>query len=377
MLEMLNMKSGSSKTSTSPQKPEWKKVKVPGATISYAPTKSNEAMVAKMTEGIKEKRVKRDTLEAELANNPLSDFTPNTCIVAFIDILGFGHEIEQATTKEDMERIYKKVRLVQKEFQKVSAADDPDEQNELNDTYGRRVIALSDAVVVVINPNCPAASMMGAYDFLGMSMFELLLAQALCVAKHGIFVRGGISHGSFFYENDVLLSPPLARAYQLESDHAVYPIIAVSDATRKAILEVPKKGHYAPGVDPTPRYFAKHGKRKWRGKGLYYLDYLPVMLGEEHRGWLPEDHKDYLEARKKGDDERAQAALNRRALKDAAYFLKWHKKRIEDAHTAAISEGVRKKYCWLMKYHNRSFRNDLEYLRDEVIDLAKFYPPKI
>jgi hypothetical protein len=40
---------------------------------------------------------------------------------------------------------------------------------------------------------------------------------------------------------------------------------------------------------------------------------------------------------------------------------------------AANHERVRKKYRWLMRYHNRSFPNDLEYLRDEMIDLDRFY----
>ncbi len=304
------------------------------------------------------------------------DLTPRPCLVAFIDILGFGHEIERAKTKADLQRIYDKVRLVQKEFQLESAVDDPDEQAELNSSYGRRVIALSDSVVVVITPNSLSASTMGTYDHLGFAMFELIVSQVRCAVSHGIFVRGAVSHGSFFFENDVMLSPALARAYELESKYADQPLIVVPEETRDAILRVQKKGHYAPGADPTPRYFAKLGKRKWREKPLYFLDYAPVMLHEEHRGWVPEDYKDYIDAKKKRDHDRAQAALNRRALKDAAFFLKWHRKRLEDAYNATTSERVKQKYRWLMKYHNRSFRHDVDYVRDEVIDLAKFQPPK-
>jgi hypothetical protein len=121
----------------------------------------------------------------------------------------------------------------------------------------------------------------------------------------------------------------------------------------------------------------KHGRRKWRGEQLYYLDYMGVMLQEDHRGWLPEDHKAYLKARRNGDDEQAQELLNLCARKDAAYFLNWHRRRLEEAYQATNSERVRKKYRWLMQYHNRSFPHDIEYLCDEVIDLAKFQLPKI
>lgn len=311
---------------------------------------------------------------AREAHSP--DLTPRPCLVAFIDILGFGNEIERAKTKADLQRAYDKIRLVQKEFQMLSAADDPEEQAELNANYGRRVIALSDAVVVVITPKSPSASIMGTYDHLGFALFELIVSQARCAVSHGIFVRGGVSHGSFFFEDDVMLSPALARAYDLESNYAKEPIIVVPEPTRNAVLGVPKKGHYAPGADPTPNYFARLGNRKWRDEPLYFLDYAPVMLSEDHRGWLPEDHKDYLDAKKKGDHERAQAALNRRGLKDAAFFLKGHRKRLEDAYNATNSERVKEKYRWLMKYHNRSFRHEVDYVRDEVIDLSKYQPAR-
>lgn len=305
-----------------------KKVKVPGATITYAPTKSNDDMIGRLRENLQEKAAKRLAREAERAANP-PDLTPRACLVAFIDILGFGHEIEKACTKEDLERIYKKVRLVQKEFGKDSAADDPEEQLEINTNFGRRILALSDAIVVVITSHCPATDAMGGYDFFGFAMYDFLLAQTRCAVAHGIFVRGAISHGSFFFEDDVLLSPALARAYELESKHADYPVIVVPEATRRAIFEVPKKGHYARGADPTPNYFTRHGRRNWRGEPLYFLNYAPVMVNDQHRGMLPEDRKNYLNARRKGDVARAQAAIDRSALKDAAFFLKWHRKQIE------------------------------------------------
>ncbi len=315
----------------------------------------------------------RKAKAAAKAAKPPPDLRPKPHLVAFIDILGFGRELESARTEEDLRKCYAKVRKVQQEFQLHTADDEPATRLEQNADYGRRVIGLSDSIVVAITPNCPMTPIMGGYDLLGYALFELILAQARCACQ-GIFVRGGISHGPFFFEDDVLLSPALARAYELETNYAEHPIIVVPESTRQAVLGVPKKGHYAPGADPTPTYFSRNGQRKWRGEQLYYLDYFRVMLHEDHRGWLPEDHRDYLDAKEKGDHERAQAALNRRALKDAAFFLKWHRKRIEEAYAATSSERVRQKYRWLMKYHNRSFRNDVEYLRDEVIDFSKFQP---
>ena len=358
-----------------PSKSNWKKVKVPGATISYQDVKKNDEIVKDLSDRLKKAAKEREAKAAERAAKARPDLTPRPFLVAFIDILGFGNEIQRVETQEELQRAHAKIRLVQKEFQKPSAAEDPEEQSVLNSDSGRRVIALSDAVVVAITPSCPALSVMGPYDLLGFAIYELLLAQAICAVSHGIFVRGGISHGPFFFEDDILLSPALARAYDLETNYAVYPLIVVPDSTRQAILNTPKE-HYAPGTDPTPRYFAKHGRRKWRGEQLYFLDYAPVMLEDAHRGWTPEDHCDYLDAKNKGDEQEMQAALNRRALKDAAYFLELHRRKLEEASFANGAERIRKKYRWLMKYHNRSFRHDLEYVCDQVIDLSKFQPTK-
>lgn len=358
-----------------PRSAEQKTVRSEGGAITYAASEGSEKIVNELIGKLKATTEHRTTVEKTKAEKPMPDLTPNVCLVAFIDILGFGHEIEAAESKEDLERIYQKVRIVQNVFQKESAADDPEEQSEMNSNYGRRVIALSDAVVVVITPKCPASGMMGHYDHLGLAVAELITAQGICAAQHGIFVRGGISLGSFFFEDDILLSPALARAYELESKCADYPVIVLGEETREALLSVPKKGFYAPGADPTPRYFRRHGKKKWRGQAVYFLDYVPVMLGE-YDGWTSnEDYQDYMNARKEGDSERAQAAINRRYLKGSARFLKWHRKHLEDAYAASRSEKVRRKYRWVMKYHNNSFRNDVEFLKDEVVDVTRFEAP--
>lgn len=362
------------KMSKQPPNSNWKKVKVLGGTISYQGGKEMDEVVRDLNDRLKERLKDREAKAAERAGKAPPDLTPRPYLVAFIDILGFGNEIQCAETDQDLQKAYAKIRLVQKEFQQPSAADDPDEQSDLNLDSGRRVIALSDAVVVAITPNCPTGPVMGPHDLFGFAIYELMLAQAICAASHGIFVRGGISHGSFFFEDGVLLSPALARAYELESKYADYPLIVISESTRRAILSV-SNADYEPGDDPTQRLFAKHGRRKWKGEQLYFLDYMNEMREESHRGWMPEDRRDYLDAKERGDEQRMLAAIERRDLKDAAYFLEGHRRRLEEAYHASLTERVRKKYRWLMKYHNRSFRNDLEYIRDQVIDLSKFQLP--
>jgi hypothetical protein len=80
---------------------------------------------ARLRKAAKEQKAKT----AKLAAIPLPDFTPLPSFVAFIDILGFGPEIQRAKTKEQLQQAYAKIKLVQKEFQKPSATDDPEEQS--------------------------------------------------------------------------------------------------------------------------------------------------------------------------------------------------------------------------------------------------------
>jgi hypothetical protein len=357
-----------------PKKPrglQLKKLRVPGATITYAPTKSNDAMMKKLRASLQKKQAAREARKAQREANP-PDLTPRPFLVAYIDILGFGRELEKAATKADLERAYRKVRRVQQEFEKATASDDVAEQEELNATYGRRVIALSDAIVVAVNPDSPARAMMGLHELFGWVLYEIVLAQTRCLA-HGIFLRGGISHGFFFFEDDVLLSPALARAYELESQCADYPIIVIPQSTRDAVCGIRNgRATTRTGADTAASYFTRHGSRVWRNEPLYHLDYARLMVNESHRGLYGRERAKYIEAKRAGNPVEAQAALNRSGLKDSAYFLRGHRKAIETAFRAASSAAVRRKYRWLMRYHNRCFPHGAKYCKREVIDLTRF-----
>lgn len=302
----------------------------------------------------------------------LPDLTPNVHLVAFIDILGFGHEIENAKTRKNLESVYRKVRIVQKEFQKQSAADDPAQMENIHRIYGKRVLALSDAVVVAITPDSRGASLLTPYDFLGFALYELSLAQMRCVVNHGIFLRGGISHGSFFFENDVLISPALSRAYQLENKHAEYPVIAMSEETRRAILAVPQQGSYGSGTARMESYFARHGRRVWRGKPLYFLDYLGATWHDADPRMTSSERERARAAKEAHNSKLAQRLFDRSYQRGEGDMLLAHRKAIESAYRNASTNRVKRKYRWLMRYHNRCFPHHAPFLRKGVIDLSRF-----
>jgi len=214
-------------------KPKWEKIKADGTTLRYQQGGDNEGIAKAIAAGLESRKKEAKAKAAAKAALPPPDLRPKKHLVAFVDILGFGHELKKAETEADLKLIYAKVRKVQEAFLLAGACDESEHQFENNAEYGRRVLALSDSIVVAITPNCPMQPLMGGYELLGCALYELIIAQGQCACQ-GIFVRGGVSHGPFFFENDVLISPAQARAYDLETNAAEFPIIVVTESTRQA-----------------------------------------------------------------------------------------------------------------------------------------------
>ena len=238
-------------------------------------------------------------------------------LVAFIDILGFGHEVKAARDSEALARIYGKVRRIQEAFQKPSAAERPESQSEVNRRYGKRVIALSDAVLVAINFQGGDQHLLHAADLVGWAIYELAQAQYDCVLSHGIFLRGGIGVGPFFFENDILVSPALVDAHTLESKYAVAPVIILTQTTVEWI-----KTTAGPDVS-VPHWqnvFFRPLPTTVDGELLFALDYLRIALTDD------EPH----------------------------IIFGAHREKIAAAYSATTDEGVRGKYQTLMRYHNET-----------------------
>ena len=242
-------------------------------------------------------------------------------LVAFIDILGFGREVIAAAEDEaSLLQVWDKLHRVQEAFQKASATDDPQEQVAVNERYGKFVMALSDAVLIAYNLNCEARQTLNANDHIGWSIYELIQAQYDCVLGSGIFLRGGVAFGPFHFQNEILLSSALVYAHGLESEDAVAPIIALSQATLDWIRTTATG---TTGVTGWKEAFFQplNRQRESDGQPLHFLDYLGVALADEE---------------------------------DQASVLRAHAGRITTAHAAAPNDSVRSKYAWLINYHNTS-----------------------
>src|SRR5689334_7852126 len=131
-----------------PRRSKWKTIRKGGISISSG----NVALARKLLDSTLRARDERKAKEQAFAARPKPRFDLGPSLVAYIDILGFGHEVERARTVNEFLACHKQIETVQRAFQKSSAVVDPEQTSELNQEYGYRILGLSDAVVVAITP---------------------------------------------------------------------------------------------------------------------------------------------------------------------------------------------------------------------------------
>ena len=289
---------------------------------------------------------------------------PEMCLVAWIDILGFKEELRAATSPAEFKVVYDKVRMVHEEFSKESASDDPEFQRETNRTYGRRVISLSDGLVVVQSLKAEARSVFDDYGFIVGYLEDLRLAQARCAHK-GVFLRGGIDFGSFWFEDDILLSPALVEAYAIETKVAKNPAILLPVKIAKQITKLDGRPAGATKLE-----FLR--ECEWleepeRGK-FQMLDYMEIIVNDDHGWHSEEDRLAYLDRSKPGPE--LDRIFNESRDRQTGRILRSLKTKLIDAYGKAPNEGVRNKYRWLMRYFNGSFPHDHVALAGAAIDAS-------
>lgn len=348
-------------------KPKKNKKAGKAATKSSAKTKAAPVPLKERLEAVtanaKKKAAARDERrKAFAAKTP----KPQTCIVAWIDMLGFKEELEGAKTKAAFKKVYDKVRKVHEEFGKVSACPDPEDQARMNEFYGRRVISLSDGLVVVQSLDAPVLKDGGIEPFAFVHAFieDLTMAQAQCVFR-GIFLRGGIAVGKFWFEDDILLSPALVKAYLIESKVALNPAIVIE---REVVEEFAKL---------TGKWASDTGLEQYRdcewltgdhAAKYVMLDSMRIIMSGEH-GWASEaDRLAYNDKSKSGEER--QQIMDESWGRQLGIVLRSFKDKLIAAYQAAPNEKVRNKYRWLMRYYNGYFDHTHPLLAGAAIEAS-------
>ncbi len=272
----------------------------------------------------------------------------NTSLVAFIDLLGFEDQLKNVTTDKELVEIYNRVKIVHDIFDK-----DPKDSltRGSHEAVSKRVISLSDAVIISLDFDSPNSEIDGILDIMAQELSLIGSAQALCVAE-GIFLRGGLSLGYFFFENDILLSNAVIKSYAMEA-LACWPVIVLEPSFYDYFISHSGNECYSEETAPKNVLFYKFKSPKI-DEPVYCLDYLRIVSGDLQQWHTEEDRLRYIAEK---DVKKKQQILNKSYTKNELAFMQAHKESIEKELSMGHTEKIKEKYEWLKDYHNEFIRD--------------------
>ncbi len=149
-------------------------------------------------------------------------------IVAFIDILGFSnlvHESEMDTDKANLLLgVLKDIEsFIDKENRLVKFSEEFNTKNiKIDYTQFSDSIVLSTEIVFPMIYDIEVPN----YNNL-MYICSLISFLQAKYMNDGILMRGGVTWGSIYHENNICFGPAFIRAYQIESKMAKYPRVVI------------------------------------------------------------------------------------------------------------------------------------------------------
>jgi len=283
-------------------------------------------------------------------------------LVAFLDILGFKSKIQTMETDNDFENVYNELELVQSEFAKKSDKLD----NKYRRSIGKKVLVFSDCIVISLNLTSQFARQFGNFDPFLAELHYFGLCQMTC-ACNGVFLRGGITIGDWFFSNDMLISSALLEAYEIERNIAQFPIISISKNAVNFFRNHPERQNYSHEIDPVNFLFRKY--RTETGQYHHFLDYLQIGFDGSADWYTEEDRQRYLSEK---NNDKKMRILDRSYSENQKFYLLGHKDALVRAMISNRDERIKDKFLFLLKYHNNfvrkfgSFYSDAKISKKEV-----------
>ncbi len=157
------------------------------------------------------------------------------------------------------------------------------------------------------------------------------------LAIDGLFIRGGISTGDFYINDDIVFGPALLDAHYVESQIATFPRIIMDDKTVNLLKEHIKYYDVAPQSE----------KVLIDSDGKWFLNYLNTIF------------RYYTECNSQYEFERIQYEL-----------LMKHKTKLEEM-LVTYKDNIRvwDKYVWTANYHN--YFCDINFPQDKDLKIPK------
>jgi hypothetical protein len=225
-----------------------------------------------------------------------------TSYCAFLDVLGFSERIKDSFKEKKGNRLLRTFHTILSKRIKALKADTSDSL-----LYFK---SFTDNIIFA-HPRF-SDDMESEFGFILLALSEYQFD----MAQHGFFIRGGLSVGDLFVDENSVYGPALLEAYHLESKVAVNPAVVLSDDVMGLVLSHLKfyHGDFAP----------QNRAVLVNSDGRFFINYLAECIVDGH-----------------DSEEVAWSAL------------RTHKKHVE----AALKEyqqvpAIFAKFAWLASYHN-------------------------
>jgi hypothetical protein len=199
----------------------------------------------------------------------------------------------------------------------------------------------------------------GLFDVLGSEIWDIAYSQSRCVLD-GNFLRGGVDLGSWYFHNDLLVSPAMVGAYKEEHERACYPVVAVSKGIYRLLSEHPGRQSYSERWDPFPDLFRQF-IHPTSGKRVRFINYLGLIASSLDWQHDRATYEAYMAAPR--DSEERGIIMDQGYTANLAGYFGQHRKEVARAHAAAPI-AVKEKYRFLARYHNEILREFLPKRRD-------------
>lgn len=187
-------------------------------------------------------------------------------MVTYIDIIGFKNLV----LSKPFDDVFKTLRIFHRQ------STDDKEIDSTVDANDSQVIQFSDSTIFIrwldsrINEGFRTGLMFN-------EILDLLHIQGELI-NHGICIRGGISIGDAYYDGKNLFGPAFIRAYNLESEYAIFPRIVIDPELIIKLLEDDRlrSDHNS----QTNEYESIRALLEKGSDGLYYINYLEAFMSE-------------------------------------------------------------------------------------------------
>ena len=227
-------------------------------------------------------------------------------VVAFIDILGYSNLIADTKNRNIKSVIEKIEHIIENCIQPIIENEVAELYVAENETLKYKIF--SDSIMISLS--VPSLKGIVAWKNI-VSFIKMLMQLQSQLIENDIFIRGAMTVGQHYENNNIIFSRALIQAYKYESTKAIYPRIVIVDEALDFINE--KIGTV--WLPPYTNWIKRDADK------IAFIDYLDLK-----REWLP-----YI---------------------NFTDYLKLHKQKVVNQLDVQTSPRVLHKYIWIGNYHN-------------------------